>query len=198
MEVIMSDTRDKLLEAKYFLERMAETQSNRDAFKYNLSAFLAAARSVTAIMQKEFDGISGFKAWYEEMQAKLQSDDTVRLLKDKRDITIHQQPVRPRAHVNVSVAERIALTDSMSIVITRADGTIERQESEPTRGPMPARTETEAESEWRWYFDELPEKDIVTVCEEHIGRLDIIVRECESRFSSSTNGTPPTELGHSA
>lgn len=180
----MSDTGDKLLEAKYFLERMAENQSTQDAFKYNLSAFLAAARSVTAIMQKEFDKVFGFKDWYEEIQATLQSDDAMRLLRDKRDITIHQQPVRPRAHVNVSITERIALSDSMSIVITRADGTIERQESEPTPGPMPAKTETKPESEWQWYFDELPERDIVTVCEEHIGKLDIIVRECESRFSS--------------
>ncbi|GAI65713.1 unnamed protein product [marine sediment metagenome] len=127
----MSDTRDKLLESKYFLERMTETQSNRDAFKYNLSAFLAATRSVTAIMQK----VSGFKGWYEEIQAKLQSDDTMKLLKNKRNITIHQQPVRPRAHVNVSITEHIVLSDSVSIVITRADGTVERRESEPTPSP---------------------------------------------------------------
>jgi len=50
--------------------------------------------------------------------------------------------------------------------------------------PMPAKTETKTESEWQWYFDELPEKDIVTVCKKHIAKLDIIVEECESRFSS--------------
>lgn len=197
MEVIVSYARDKLLESKYFLECMTETQSNRDAFKYNLSAFLAAARSVTAIMQKEFDKVSGFKGWYKEIQAKLQCDDTTRLLKDKRDITIHQQPVRPHAHVNVSITERMALSDSMSIVIIRADGTVERRESEPTPSPMPTKTETKTESEWQWYFDELPEKDIVTVCKEHITKLDIIVEECESRFSSQSNGTSPNELGHS-
>lgn len=194
----MSDTRDKLVEAEYFVERMAETQSDRDAFKYNLSAFLAAARSVTAIMQKEFDKMYSFKDWYEEMQAKLQSNDTMRLLKNKRDVTIHQRPVRPRAHVNVSTAERETLTDSMSVVITRPDGTIERQESGPTPDPMPARPDTETEPEWRWYFDELPDKDVVTACEEHIAKLDIIVRECESRFSSESNGPPPSELRRSA
>jgi len=46
----MSDSREKLLEAEFFLERMKETQSDRAAFKYNLSAFLAAARSVTWFM----------------------------------------------------------------------------------------------------------------------------------------------------
>ena len=167
----MSDTKDKLLESKYFLERMTETQSNRDAFKYNLSAFLAAARSVTAIMQKEFDKVSGFKEWYEEIQAKLLSDVAMKLLKDKRDITIHQQPVRPRAHVNVRITERIVLGDSMSFVLTHADGTIERGKPESTPSPLPARTETKTESEWQWYFDELPQKDILTVCKEHVAKL---------------------------
>ena len=179
--VIVSDTREKLLESKYFLERMTETQSDRDAFKYNLSAILAAARSVTAIMQKEFDKVSGFKDWYEETQAKMQNDDAIKLLKDKRDITIHQQPVRPHAHVNVSITEHIAFSDSVSIVITRADGTVERRESEPTPSPVPAKTETI--TEWRWYFDELPEKDVVTICKEHIAKLDTAVEQCESPFT---------------
>lgn len=180
----MGNTREKLMESKYFLERMMETQSDRDAFKFNLSAFLAAARSVTAIMQREFDKVTGFKDWYKEIQAKLQSDDTVKLLKDKRDVTIHQQPVRLHAHVNVSITEHIAISDSVSVVITRADGTVERLESEPSPSHVPDRTETIVEPEWQWYFDELPEKDIVTVSKEHIAKLDTIVEECESRFSS--------------
>jgi hypothetical protein len=182
MEVTMTDTREKLLEAKYFSERMKEKQSDRDAFKYNLSAFLAAARSVTFIMQREFDNVRGFKEWYNEKQSEMQNDETMRLLNDKRVMTIHQQPVRPRAHVNISISEHVTISESISIVITRADGTVERRESEPTPPPAPA--ETEATTEWRWYFDELPEKDVVTVCEEHIVKLETLVAECESQFTS--------------
>jgi hypothetical protein len=179
---MMTDTREKLLEARYFLKLMKEKQSDRDAFKYNLSAFLAAARSVTLIMQREFDKVSGFKEWYAEKQAKMQSDETMRLLNDKRVMTIHQRPVRPNAHINVSASEHITLSDSISIVVTRADGTVERMESEPTPPPEPAKTE--GTTEWRWYFDELPEKDVVTVCEEHIAKLETLVKKCESRFTS--------------
>jgi len=67
----MSDTRQKLEEAKYF-------------FKYNLSAFLSAARSVTLIMQKEFGKVSDFKDWYTEKQSMMRSDETMRLLNNKR------------------------------------------------------------------------------------------------------------------
>lgn len=59
--VNMSDTREKLQESEYFLGLMTLTQAERDTFKYNLSAFLSASRSVTLIMQKEYDRISGFK-----------------------------------------------------------------------------------------------------------------------------------------
>jgi len=35
----MNDTRDKLLEAKYFLEQMNKNVDKQDFFKYNLDAF---------------------------------------------------------------------------------------------------------------------------------------------------------------
>ena len=64
---MVTDTMDKLNEAKYFLKSMNDNTPEREAFKYNLSAFLAAARSVTFIMQKEFDSIKGFKDWYKKI-----------------------------------------------------------------------------------------------------------------------------------
>lgn len=178
----MTNTREKLLEAKYFLERMKEKQSDQDAFKYNLSAFLAAARSVTLIMQKEFDKVSGFKDWYAEKKAKMQSDEAMRFLNHKRVMTIHKKPVQPHAHVNVGISEHVVVSASISIVTTRANGTIERMESEPT--PPPVQAETEVTTEWRWYFDDLPEKDVVALSEEHIAKLKTLVIECESRFTS--------------
>jgi len=179
---MLTNTREKLFEAKYFLERMMEKQSDRDAFKYNLSAFLAAARSVTLIMQKEFDKDPSFKKWYSEKQVKMQSDEVMRLLNDKRVMTIHQQPVRPHAHVNVRIKEHIVVSESVSIVVTHANGTIERRESEPTAPPLPA--EPDVTTEWRWYFDELPGKDIVTHSQEHVVKLETLVTECASRFTS--------------
>jgi hypothetical protein len=133
-------------------------------------------------MQKEFDKPPGFEKWYSEKQAKMQSDEIMKLLNEKRVMTIHQQPVRPRAHVNVRVSEHVVVSESISIVITHANGTIERRESEPTPPRRPA--ETEATMEWRWYFDELPWKDIVTLCQEQIVKLETLVTECESRFTS--------------
>jgi hypothetical protein len=179
----MTNTKQKLLEAKYFLERMIENQANRDAFRYNLSAFLAAFRSATLIMQKEYNKVSGFADWYQVQQGKMKANDKMKLLNTKRTMTIHQQLVQPRAHVNVSITDHVAITGSVSIIVTRADGTVERRDSAPPEPPpTPAKTETTVQ--WRWYFDEIPNIDVVAVCQECMTELETIVSECEQRFGS--------------
>jgi len=178
----MTDTEQKLLEAKYFLDGMIESQAERDAFKYNLSAFLAAFRSVTMIMQKEFDKVSGFAEWYQAYQEQMKADNKMNVLKTKRTMTIHQQPVQPRAHINVSTSVSITITPSVSAILTRADGTVERYDSVPSESlPTPAKTKTTVQ--WRWYFDEIPDTDVVAVCQECLTKLEAIVSECEQRFA---------------
>jgi len=178
----MTDTREKLLEAKYFLERMVENQDKRDVFKYNLSAFLSAARSVTWIMQREFGKVPGFIEWYRIQQDKMRSDEKMRILGDKRHATTHEEPVRPHAQVGVTVTERLIMTDSVSVVVTHADGTIERSDS-TSPPPPPASATTQPNAEWRWSFDEIPDMDVITVCREHMSKLESIVADCERLFN---------------
>jgi len=69
---------------------------------------------------------------------------------------------------------------------------VEKRESNPMPPPEP--TKTEVTTEWRRYFDELPEKDVVTICKEHILKLENLMIECESRFISSINSTSNNTL----
>ncbi len=73
-----SNTRPKLAEAKYFLAQMSKNQANGPVFRYNLSAFLAAARSVTMVMQKEFKETRGFTEWYAHKQRGMRADQAMR------------------------------------------------------------------------------------------------------------------------
>jgi len=195
---VITDTRDKLNEACYFLEQMKEKQSDRDAFKYNLSTFLSAARSVTWVMQEEFDKASGFKEWYEKAQQNMKQDSDMKFFNEKRTMTIHIGPVRPRAKVDVTIyAPPINITASAlppTVITTKADGTTRQgAETEPMPLPVaPVSDETKAEgkavTEWRWYFEEMPDKDVVTTCEEHIKKLEALVAECESKFMAKQIG----------
>jgi len=191
----MTDTRQKLFEAKYFLGRMIENQDKRNIFKYNLSAFLAAFRSVTMIMQEEFDKVPGFVNWYRVQQDRMKADDKMRLLNTKRTMTIHQKPVEPHALVSVSLTEQITVTDSVSVIVTRADGTVERYDSAPSeQQPVPAKTE--AIVQWCWFFDEVSDIDVVRLCQECMTKLESFVLECEQRFGSSYACQESRPLSH--
>jgi len=186
---VITYTRDKLNEASYFLEQMKEKQPDRDAFKHNLSAFLSAARSVTLFMKEEFGETPGFKEWYEKKQEVMKQDGDMKFFNEKRRMTIHIEPIRPRARVDVTIYVPTANIIASALPPTVTDGTIERRvEPEPTLSPVtPVSNETKAEgkavTEWRWYFEELPDKDVVTACEEHLKKLETLVAECESLFS---------------
>ena len=55
--------RYKIGEAKFFLARMEESVGNREAFRYYMSAFLAAAQSVTQYAREESKAKRG-QQWY--------------------------------------------------------------------------------------------------------------------------------------
>ena len=179
----MTNTKDKLIEAKYFLERMFGVQSERDAFRYNLSAFLCAARSVTLFMQKEFSRVKDFDKWYARKQGQMLADKGVKFLNEKRVMTIHKKPVKPSAHIKGTAKVSIGISVSASAVVTRANGTVEKIGSEPKPEPKSAPAKTEATVEWQWYFSEIRDKDVVTICKEHIRKLEDFVEECESLFA---------------
>ncbi len=205
----MRDTRDKLSEAEFFLERMRESQSDRDAFRYNLSAFLGAARSVRDFLHKEYENLPHFKEWWTEKGTEWggikgtnkMSPDELLAEVDKisdpdrganaffdavRIITIHRQSVRPRRQVDVGMVSKIALSSSMEAVVIHADGTIGETRSlrPPTPTPTPVPSETTVEE--RWYFERFPQavakRDVIALSEEHIARLDALVTECEAKF----------------
>jgi hypothetical protein len=83
-------------------------------------------------MQNEFRRVSGFNDWYSQKRMEMGGGDLMKLWKDKRNITVKQEPVRPCAHVKVNINEPpIIINDQMSFVIKRANGTVERSESIP-------------------------------------------------------------------
>jgi len=64
---------ERLLEAEYFARRLTR-QKDRDKYGYELNAFLAAARSVTFLVQKELARVPGFVAWWDGQRSLLSND----------------------------------------------------------------------------------------------------------------------------
>jgi hypothetical protein len=189
----MTRTRDKLNEAQYFLNRMEETQksanagtpSARDAFKYDLNAFITAARSVTYVMQKDFKRVPGFEDWYEVKQDEMRNDEVMLFFHKQRNITIHQGSIEPIGHTMITVTENLGISDSVSITETNADGTEEKVGSQPDQIQQANENQTEVKLEQEWFFDKFLPNNVLTVCNVQITKLRQIVNECESQFSIS-------------
>jgi hypothetical protein len=200
----MTETRDKLNEANYFLERMKDTQSSyyaatqrgRDAFRYDLGAFLSAARSVTFFMQKEYKGAVGkntnFETWYSLQQTQMKSDETMVFLLEQRNKAIHQGSVQPHGITAISVVEHNPITEFVVAVSIPVNATEEERKNliaeatPPEPLPAPPIEPTQTSTTQSWFFNELLQKglpsDVVTLCEEHIAKLERLVDECESCF----------------
>lgn len=177
----MTNTRIKLEEARYFLFRMIEEVANREPFKYNLSAFLAAGRSVTLIMQKEFSETPEFTKWYERKQSQMDNDTLLQLMNRKRVMTIHQKPIKPYGHIDVVTKSTVAINEHVVAVLTNKNGTVERIEHKQAPPSPPAKEKTEVK--YRWFFVDIPDQDIITLLQEYIAKLENLVKECEDKFA---------------
>src|SRR5207245_1999836 len=109
----MSEARQKLAEASYFLAKMKEMSApppQPEEFGYNLSAFVSAARSVTLFMQVEFAHFDGFQAWWSVKQDDMKVDPEMALLNAQRVLTIHTKNLKPSQSVIIEVPGTVVVS----------------------------------------------------------------------------------------
>jgi hypothetical protein len=184
---IRTRTQDKLQEASYFRHRLKDTAGNRDEFRWNLTAFISAARSVTLIMQTEYTHRDGFLAWYEPKRQELIADSLMGFLHDKRNEVLHKTVVqvygRPESEVvRAPDAEEDAPAvedDVLAIEVTEADA---KHEVAAPRPGKAARPQPPAASKFVWTFRKFPDRDVMDVVEEALTKLERLVKECTQRF----------------
>lgn len=178
----MTYTRDKLNEAKYFLGEMKRVSQVLDNFRYELTSFLAAIRSVTQIMQKEFTAKSGFSDWYSKKQEEMKSNSILKYLHRQRAITYHERPVLPYP---IGTKEKIVDGAWTNIILAGTGSPLDLSSSFMIPSSIQPTTRV------KYYFDDIDnkEKDVITICQEAVSAIENIVNECESTFSERYNGT---------
>lgn len=169
----------KIKEAKYFLTRMKEEHDNRESFDFNLSAFLSAARSVLQYVRKEAKAKKGGQQWHDNW---ISANPILKFFKCKRNINIHDEPVKPSAHFQATFTEKAGASESFSIVHRDKDGKIiSKYSSEPSK-PKPEKPETSVEHEVRYKFsDWTGDEDVITLCEKYIQELEKVVEDGVSK-----------------
>lgn len=173
---------EKIKEAEYFYHRMIKkAEEDSDAFKYNLSAFLAAARSVLQFALKEAKDKPGGQQWYDSLVA---DNRVVSFFKDKRDINIHEEPVKVRKDTRITPGTgSISISSSSPIVVIRdRHGNIISESKSEAELPMIKKKEKPPEVTYRYKFDDWAGgEDVPTLCYRYLDELRTIVADGQKK-----------------
>ncbi|MEK6280353.1 MAG: hypothetical protein AABN95_08375 [Acidobacteriota bacterium] len=159
---------EKIAEAEYFYSRMKQEQNDRTGFRYNLSAFLSAARSVLQYALEEARTKPGGKQWYD---SQVSNHATIRFFKDKRDINIHVSPVNLRQQVDVNVVETVRGVASISYVVFDRDGKVKGQGSDAAPEPSKELKGSVSVTNYFFFDDWAGIEDVVTICGNYLDTI---------------------------
>jgi hypothetical protein len=194
-KVDAEDTKEKICEAKYFLDRMIESQNDPKHFKYNLSAFLASFRSIWHFMNMELTGTK-LQPCNQKLHEWRRNALELQLLSKSRDTTIHRRIIATRndvaVHVTTVSAEAQALP--VSVRIENANGSVvESLNSKEEYTPASEETAQKDKpwAEYTWYFaldddtkdipnvDSILQKDVITICQTCFKELVRRISACD-------------------
>lgn len=206
------DTRNKLSEAKYFLEILFGVQDDTDKFYYNLSAFITAWRSTLDYMlydfaeifnlgftrddemtEKEFRAVSNalnktkalaFIRWWSQKQNILSGNP----LWSKRNLNIH----RGRAPITKSYVFHVSGSGGTSGTISfTTSGTLSSSSigvwtpltsSYIPTQPTSSYITTSGNAISEWTFSDFPDESAIDICRKAYDEMKKIVEEAETEF----------------
>lgn len=163
--------KQKINEARYFLNRLASVDLDRDSFIFELSAFLTAARSALQYALLEAKSKQGGQSWYEDAMKK---SKILSFFKDARDLNVHEKPTEVRAHVTIAITDTVHVTDSVELIVRDAQGKLISQvKTEPL--PPPESTSHSETSVRHFFTDWLGNEDVQALCTAYMHELDALV-----------------------
>jgi hypothetical protein len=196
-EKSISNTRLKLEEAQYFFDQMKANLDNPNNFKNNLSAFASASRSVTFVMQSEYEIEEDTKDpcwnWYKENVIEaLNNEEIPTFLKDYRNMIVKEN----KSPSDVFTVLTKITTIRYGIIGSKPENEeeLKKRNSEqdsaatattPTYYYVPK--ERELMKRYVWYFPDNTVKTnenrryVVKTCEFYLKRLFGLVEECEKK-----------------
>lgn len=165
----------KIAEAQYFYNRMLAEFNNRENFTHNLSAFLSAARSVLQYALEEARTKTGGQQWYDGC---ISCSPILAFFKDKRDINIHREPVKPVQHTKITATATLHISASVQVVHRDKDGNVLYESPPEITKPKPRKSEppTVVETEYR-FKDWSGDEDLLTLSELYLDELRKVVKD---------------------
>lgn len=182
---------DKIKEAGYFLTLLHAKQNEPNEFPHLLSAYLAAARSVTQYALKEADTTpkssppSAGKLWYNQ-QISSPAYSVLAFLRDERNKDIHLKPVSPRKVISVEVVTTLCISGSADYRVNYVDAEGKPVDitklTEGETSPTPRNEYIPAPPSYRYEFhDWSGVEDVLALCDACYNQLLAFVKDGRQR-----------------
>jgi hypothetical protein len=170
--------REKIQQAEYCLAQLAQGQDNIVEFKYKLSAFLSAGRSVLLYAFEEAVPKTGGQAWYDRRMAQ---SAVLKLFKDMRNLDIHEEPVSVHKASEVNVSETLHFSASVAHIMRGPSGEVVSEGSSPEEKPVPtAPAEVVVKERLKFAAWRGPE-DILSLCAIYLDELKVFVADGQTK-----------------
>ncbi|MGA2363773.1 MAG: hypothetical protein ABSG73_15130 [Candidatus Aminicenantales bacterium] len=168
---------EKLGEAEYFYPRMIAEQYDQLHFKYNLSAFIHAARSVLEYAGKELNSRKNrsvrqvARAWYDQ---KVIPGGILYFFGGERINNFHHSPVTPGVNITLQpdecfqeqTSDHLSLNGPSPVEIPPPPVVVREKEFKPPPSPP------------EYKFTDWPGmEDIPTLCRKYLGELEQFIKE---------------------
>jgi hypothetical protein len=164
---------DKLDEAQYFLDRLGQLPEP-DSFRHELSAFLSAARSALQYALEEAKTKPGGQAWY---NAQIAGKTLVKYFRDKRDLSIHRQPVVPITSASVTLTASVDASTALHMRVTNAKGEVVQEVSvSDAQNTPPPPTPPVVTYSYRFINWTGPE-DVLALCRQYLAEVQCVVSD---------------------
>jgi hypothetical protein len=183
--VSMAYTQQKLMYASIMLEQAIQNSNDYDVFIANLDAFVTDARSITLIMQSEYNTVSGFGEWYSNKQQEMKGDPDFDFFNRLRVDTTHVRPFNAMSKYTTSFPEGMTITGgkTVNIPLGRADNSGNLVIDNRSPVTIDGKPENIKRTTTRnYFFTDRPEEDAVTLCKTYLRKLEELVTECHSKF----------------
>jgi hypothetical protein len=169
------------------LEQAKQNSSDYPVFIANLDSFVTQARSVTAIMLKEFASINGFKEWYDEKLKDNSFKSDFNYFNKLRVDTTHIRPFNAGSKYTTSFQDGMTISGGKTaeIPLGKADdrGNLIIDNKTPVSINGKPATDIKRLTTRNYFFTDKPNEDAIARCEAYIQKLKELVTGCQDHFN---------------
>jgi len=183
----MNSTIQRLIQLMHMYNQMNQIPFEKpNVFLAYLNSFIALARSLTLVMQKEFHSVAGFDEWYKTKQNEMQKDEDMKFFLDLRNESLHEKSVG-KTFYKLTLLDTYTLksneTCTWPALKPTNEGTLALDENDKflkiNGVPKP---EIRFQYDVDYFFSERPNISAKTLCRTHYEKLNSLITECIREF----------------